>query len=145
TCRLRSRKCEVRSATLRNGLAFHCAIFAYPCGMSRSWCGWLIRLGSAALTVGHLVAVPALAEPVDVELVLAVDVSLSMSPGELAIQRDGYAAALTHERVLQAIAEGYHGKIAVTYFEWAGTTSHRILVPWTTVGTKEDAQKVATM
>ena len=58
-------------------------------------------------------------ETVDVELVLAVDVSLSMSPDELEIQRDGYAAALT-DRVLQAIADGVHGKIAVTYFEWAG-------------------------
>ena len=49
------------------------------------------------------------AEPVDLELVLAVDVSLSMSPMELDIQRDGYAAALTHDRVLQAIAEGAYG------------------------------------
>jgi len=83
------------------------------------------------------------AEPVDVELVLAVDVSLSMSPMELNIQRDGYAAALTHERVLQAIAEGVHGKIAVTYFEWAGVTSHHVIVPWTIIANKADAERVA--
>jgi Protein of unknown function (DUF1194) len=83
------------------------------------------------------------AEPVDIELVLAVDVSLSMSPVELEIQRRGYAAALTHDKVLQAIAEGVHGKIAVTYFEWAGSTSHHIIVPWTTIASREDAERVA--
>ena len=58
-----------------------------------------------------------------------------MSPEELDIQRDGYAAALTDDRVLQAIADGAHGKIAVTYFEWAGNTSHHVIVPWTTLPT----------
>lgn len=95
----------------------------------------------AALT---LAPVPADAvEQVDVELVLAVDVSLSMSPDELEIQRQGYAAALTHDRVLKAIAEGAYGKIAVTYFEWAGTSSHHLIVPWTTIATREDAEKFA--
>lgn len=83
------------------------------------------------------------AEPVDVELVLAVDVSLSMSPDELEIQRAGYAAALTHERVLQAIAEGIHGRIAVTYFEWAGSSSHHVIIPWTIIANRADAEKVA--
>ena len=82
------------------------------------------------------------AEPVDIELVLAVDVSLSMSPDELDIQREGYAAALTHDRVLEAIAEGAHGKIAVTYFEWAGTTSQHVVVPWTIIATREDAERL---
>jgi hypothetical protein len=83
------------------------------------------------------------AEPVDVELIIAVDVSLSMSPDELEIQRHGYAAALTDERVFEAIAEGVHGRIAVTYFEWAGTTSHHIIVPWTMITTRDDAKRVA--
>lgn len=82
------------------------------------------------------------AEPVDVELVLAVDVSLSMSPDELEIQRRGYAAALTDPRVLEAIADGPHGRIAVTYFEWAGTLSHYVVVPWTVIATPEDAARV---
>lgn len=85
----------------------------------------------------------AAAEPVDVELVLAVDVSLSMGQEELAIQRDGYAAALTSENVLQAIADGVHGKIGIAYFEWAGTTTHRVVVPWTIIATKEDAERFA--
>jgi hypothetical protein len=81
-------------------------------------------------------------EQVDVELVLAVDVSLSMSPDELEIQRHGYAAALTHERVLEAIAEGAYGKIAVTYVEWAGSTSQIVVVPWTVIANRADAERV---
>ncbi|WP_245261151.1 DUF1194 domain-containing protein [Chelativorans sp. J32] len=84
-------------------------------------------------------------EAVDVELVLAVDVSLSMSPGELEIQRHGYAAALTHPSVIEAIKNGMNGRIAVTFFEWAGDFSQRVLVPWTVVASAEDAEKVAGM
>lgn len=79
-------------------------------------------------------------EPVDVELVLAVDVSLSMSPDELVIQRDGYAAALTDRAVLDAIAAGAHGRIAVVYVEWAGTSMQQVVVPWSVIATHEDAK-----
>jgi hypothetical protein len=106
--------------------------------------GWRGVAAGAVTALGIVLAPFALAaEPVDIELVLAVDVSLSMSPTELNIQRDGYAAALTHDRVLQAIADGVHGRIAVTYFEWAGTTSHRVIVPWTIIANKADAERVA--
>ena len=101
----------------------------------------MLAAATAALVTGPAPA----AEPVDVELVLAVDVSLSMSPMELDMQRDGYAAALTHDHVLRAIADGAHGRIAVTYFEWAGTTSHHVIVPWTIIANREDAERVAAM
>ena len=58
---------------------------------------------------------------VDVEVVLAVDVSYSMDPEEQALQREGYMAALTSREFLQALKQGAHGRIALTYFEWAGT------------------------
>ncbi|MFC5585722.1 DUF1194 domain-containing protein [Nitratireductor kimnyeongensis] len=82
-------------------------------------------------------------EIVDVQLVLAVDVSLSMSAGELEIQRRGYAEALVHEEVVNAILNGLHGKIAVTYFEWAGHFSQRVIIPWTRIASADDAQRVA--
>lgn len=82
-------------------------------------------------------------EPVDVELVLAADISLSMSPDELQIQRRGYAQALTDPQVLKAIADGPYGKIAVTYFEWAGHTSQHVIVPWTIIAGRADAERVA--
>lgn len=77
---------------------------------------------------------------VDVELVLAVDVSLSMMPFELEIQRKGYAAAIVDPSVIKAIQQGIHGRIAVTYLEWAGDFSHRQVVPWTIIETAADAK-----
>ena len=104
---------------------------------------WGVIFGGVLAALAPVGAVPASAEPVDVELVLAVDVSLSMSPAELAIQRDGYAAALTDPKVLAAIADGLHGRIAVTYFEWAGNTTQHVVVPWTIVASRVDAERVA--
>ncbi|TPN81418.1 DUF1194 domain-containing protein [Mesorhizobium sp. CU2] len=98
--------------------------------------------GGAALALSlWLTPAASPAEPVDVELVLAVDVSLSMSPAELEIQRHGYAAALTHDNVLKAITDGAYGKIAVTYVEWAGTTWQRVIVPWTVIANRADAER----
>ncbi len=111
--------------------------------MSRLLRLWRVLVGSALVALSFLVAAPLqAAEPVDVQLVLAVDVSLSMSPTELEIQRRGYAAALTHDTVLQAIADGAYGKIAVTYVEWAGSATQHVIVPWTVVANKADAERV---
>lgn len=88
-------------------------------------------------------ASPALAEEVDVELALMVDVSRSMSPSELEIQRRGYAAALASDEVTGAIRSGLIGAIAVTYIEWAGWGSQRVIVDWTRLSTQADAQAVA--
>src|SRR5262245_1701513 len=70
------------------------------------------------------------AVPVDVELVIAVDISYSMDADEQALQRDGYVQALTSREFLQALREGPNGKIAVTYFEWAGEFHQSIIMPW---------------
>jgi Protein of unknown function (DUF1194) len=67
---------------------------------------------------------------VDVELVIAVDVSYSMDPDEQALQREGYIIGLTSPEFLDALHQGMHGKIAITYFEWAGSGDQRIVVPW---------------
>ena len=67
---------------------------------------------------------------VDVELVIAVDVSYSMDPDEQALQREGYIVGLTSPEFLNALRQGMHGKIAITYFEWAGSADQQIVVPW---------------
>ena len=69
-----------------------------------------------------LFAIPASAEDiaVDIELMLAVDVSYSMGPRELELRRRGYAEALTSPKIMQAIKTGYYQKVAVTYAEWSG-------------------------
>ncbi len=80
---------------------------------------------------------------VDVELFLAADVSRSMQPFELEIQRRGYAAALSSSEVQNALSGGMLGRIAITYVEWAGAGNQRIVVPWTMIQTQADADRVA--
>jgi len=70
---------------------------------------------------------------VDLELVLAVDVSLSMDLDEQRLQREGYISAFRDGEVQKAIASGPHGRIAVTYMEWAGPSVQNVVVPWTVI------------
>lgn len=97
------------------------------------------------LILSGLVARPGAAQDleVDVELVLAADVSRSMSPIELEIQRRGYAEAIASDDVLGAIGNGMIGQIAVTFVEWAGTDVQRVIVPWTLIDSRAAAEDVA--
>jgi hypothetical protein len=81
--------------------------------------------------------------PVDVELILAVDVSYSMDMDELAIQREGYAQAIISKEFLQALKSGPNGKISVTYFEWAASSDQKIIIPWRLIDGPETADAVA--
>src|SRR5437588_3719057 len=83
------------------------------------------------------------AASVDVELVLAVDVSYSMDMDELAIQREGYAQAIVSKEFLQALKSLPNGKIAVTYFEWSASSDQKILIPWRLIDGPETADAVA--
>jgi hypothetical protein len=80
---------------------------------------------------------------VDVELILAVDVSYSMDMDELAIQREGYAQAIVSKEFLQALKTGPNGKISVTYFEWAASSDQKIIIPWRLIDGPETADAVA--
>jgi hypothetical protein len=100
-------------------------------------------VASAAPMVPKSADTRASAIPVDVELVIAVDVSYSMDPDEQALQREGYVLALTSKEFLQALRQGAHGKIAVTYFEWAGQSDQKILMPWRVIDGPESADAVA--
>lgn len=109
-----------------------------------------LALALVAVTARPLEAAPTTrggasqrASTVDVELVLAVDISYSMDADELALQREGYARALTSTEFLNALREGIHGKVAVTYFEWAGAGEQRVVVPWRVVDGPESAGSVA--
>jgi len=81
--------------------------------------------------------------PVDLQLVLAVDVSRSMDEDEQRLQRAGYVAALRDPGVIQAIEGGPLGRIAVTYVEWAGQGLQSVLVPWTLIDGPAAAERVA--
>jgi len=80
---------------------------------------------------------------VDVELVLAVDISRSMDAGELRLQRDGYVAAFRDPQVIAAIESGSYGRIAVTYVEWGGADEQRIVIPWQVIDGRARAESVA--
>jgi hypothetical protein len=83
------------------------------------------------------------AASVDIELILAVDVSYSMDMDELAIQREGYAQAIVSREFLQALKSLPNGKISVTYFEWAASSDQKIIIPWRLIDGPETADAVA--
>jgi hypothetical protein len=99
--------------------------------------------GIAAPNPGTRLADKETVASVDVELVLAVDVSYSMDMDELAIQREGYAQAIVSKEFLQALKTGPNGKISVTYFEWAASSDQKIIIPWRVIDGPETADAVA--
>ncbi|MEO1538003.1 MAG: DUF1194 domain-containing protein [Pseudomonadota bacterium] len=90
-----------------------------------------------------LLSAPVRATEVDVELALMVDVSRSMGPSELELQRRGYAEAIASDEVVGAILNGFTGRIALTYVEWAGSGSNRVVVPWRLVDSRAAAEEIA--
>jgi hypothetical protein len=79
------------------------------------------------------------AETVDLQLVLAADVSRSIDDNEFELQRHGYASAFRDPRVLRAIRSGQYGKISVCYVEWSGPESMAVIADWTVIGDEESA------
>jgi hypothetical protein len=100
-----------------------------------------LRVVIAALIV--LFAPAARAEEVDLELILAVDVSTSIDENEFALQRNGYAQAFLNPDVIAALRSGPHGRIAVAYVEWAAAESQKLVVPWTVLSDAESGQLFA--
>lgn len=82
-------------------------------------------------------------ERVDLELVLAVDVSSSIDEAEARRQREGHVAALADPEVIAAIQSGGYGRIAVMYLEWADADFQRVVAPWTVIETEADARAFA--
>jgi len=109
----------------------------------------LLLAASAWLGLGNAAPVPSLTQQssgaieVDVELVLAVDISFSMDPDEQELQREGYIRAITSNDFLRAVKDGIHGKVAMTYFEWANSNEQRIIVPWRLIDGPEAADAFA--
>jgi hypothetical protein len=98
----------------------------------------LAGLALAALPAGGDVRAQT---PVDVELVLAVDVSQSMDYGEHELQRQGYVAALSHPQVLSAIQGGIYGRVAIAYVEWGATQT--VMTPWMLIEDAAGARRFA--
>jgi len=133
----------VERARMLNGFS---AVMVKQLAQARTAMEQAVRLAGMAMLGMALLALPAVAEndvEVDLELVLAVDISLSMDDEEQRLQRDGFIAAIRHPDVIAAIRDGLNGRIALTYLEWAGTASQEVLVPWSLIDGKEAAEAFA--
>ena len=97
----------------------------------------------AAAILALLLTRPASAEEVDLQLVLTADGSGSIDDDEFRLQRAGYAAAITDERVLNAIASGFRQAIAIAFVEWGAPESQHTIVDWTVVRDKASAKAFA--
>jgi hypothetical protein len=113
---------------------------------------WLRRIAIAAAVAlvslppgasAQFLRAPAANAEVDLELVLAVDVSGSVDIGESRLQRQGYIDAFLNPKLLQTILNGRHGRIAVTYLEWAGWGLFRQMVDWTVIHDRASAEAFA--
>ena len=87
--------------------------------------------------------VPLRAEEVDLELLLLVDVSRSMSASELELQRQGYVEALRSDAVAAALGRALTGRMALAYVEWAGETRRRVVQDWRLIESRADLLAVA--
>ena len=94
------------------------------------------------LAAGGALALPApawAADPVDLQLVLAVDVSRSIDEDEARLQREGYRTAMIDPRVVAAVTGGVVGAVAVAYVEWAGMGYQQLVIPWTRIAGPAEA------
>ncbi|BBK42372.1 hypothetical protein STVA_23920 [Allostella vacuolata] len=98
---------------------------------------------AAFLVVGATPPAALAIEPVDVELVLAVDVSRSVDEVEAQLQRQGYVEAFRNPRIIRAIANGPLGRIGVTYVEWAAVDFQRHIIGWTLIEDEASARAFA--
>ncbi len=83
---------------------------------------------------------PIAAQDVDLELVLLADTTGSITDEEIQFQRKGYSDAILSGGVLDAIKYTFTGKIAVTYVEWGDYRRQEVIVPWTIIANKQDAE-----
>ena len=98
-------------------------------------------LGLAALAAAALAPLTAIAETVDLLLVLAADVSRSVDQSKFQLQREGYAAAIANPRVLDAIKSGANGRVAICYVEWSGLASQKVVIDWMMIDGPKAAQQ----
>jgi hypothetical protein len=82
-------------------------------------------------------------QKVDVELVLAADGSGSIDAEEFKLQRAGYARAISHVLVVNAIRGGFHQKIAIAFIEWGAPESVEVIVDWTVISDAASAKAFA--
>ena len=102
-------------------------------------------LASVCGAAAMLMAAPASAVPVGLELVLLIDVSGSVDPTEYALQKGGYVSAFQSAAVQNAIMGSVGGAIAVTYVEWSGAAQQAQKVGWMLINDAASANSFAAL
>lgn len=104
------------------------------------------RVAFALLAVGlsSFSTAAAMQPATDANLVTALDVSDSIMRHDEWIQFDGIARAIVDPAFLRAIARGPHARVGFAVFVWSSGGKPRVVVPWTTIGSREDAKRIAT-
>jgi hypothetical protein len=101
----------------------------------------MLRLATALMALTMAAPLARAAEPVDLLLVLAADVSRSIDQAKFQLQREGYANAIADKRVLEAITAGRNRRIAVSFVEWSGVTSQKLVIDWSVIDGPAAARK----
>ena len=105
----------------------------------------LLRIAAALGAAGGFALSGAAEEarqPVELELVLAVDVSSSVDDDEYFLQMNGLAQAFRHPDVLAALRASAGG-VAVTLVQWSDSSKHAVAVDWMAVRDDADAAAFA--
>ena len=106
----------------------------------------LVWLTAALCLLSFAAGVPALAQnaktqvqdrEIDLALALAIDVSGSVDVEEGRLQRDGYVKAFRDPAIRRAILGGYHGRIAVSYYEWSDAWRQNMVIDWTLLDSEQ--------
>ena len=74
-----------------------------------------------------------MASDVDLLLVIALDVSSSVTQAEFELQREGFARALESPQVAGAIAGGAHRALAISVVQWSGFSEQILKIDWVVV------------
>ncbi len=100
---------------------------------------------AAGVAFATIAVLPAMthAETVDVAIALTVDVSRSIDDEDFQLQRQGYAAAVTNPRFVQAIQSSPHGAVALCFLEWAGPDQRAVVAKWMVIRDGKGAAEFA--
>jgi hypothetical protein len=101
-------------------------------------------VAAAAFALAGARGAAAAGTEVDLQLVLAVDASGSVSQYRFELQKRGYAAAFRNPRVHRAIASLMTQSIGVTMLQWTGPRLQVHVVPWTLIKDEATANDFAT-
>lgn len=107
-----------------------------------------MKLALLGVLVAALATLPAPAQPtgpvkVDVKLVIATDVSLSINDEEEQLEREGIAEVFLDPDVVKAIKGGALGRIAVAMLDWSSPNYDRVVLDWTFVEDEASATALA--